>query len=123
MKTKRLQSGNSGSYERTDPDYNDKLTARLVQDYLACPPGMALLLPERTPKGPAGRNPRKDKPDMNHQPKPTAAQRYAAFRASVVIPEGARWTDIIKTPPTASQTLFTKNYPPQPKRTNKRGKP
>jgi hypothetical protein len=50
MKTKLLQSSNSGSYERTDPDYNDKLTARLVQDYLACPPEWRSCLLKGLPK-------------------------------------------------------------------------
>ena len=29
--------GQTGSYERTDPDYNDKRLAKLAQDYRSCP--------------------------------------------------------------------------------------
>ena len=33
----RMEPRNTGAYERTDPDYNDKRMAKLVQDFKECP--------------------------------------------------------------------------------------
>lgn len=32
-----IHIGDKGIYERTDPDYQDKIMSKLVKDYRACP--------------------------------------------------------------------------------------